>query len=168
MAYTIKIHTDKEMLPWNVREKLIKALDKDKRFRCDINNAGFIYRGPREGSRKEGYGLILRRVRLTEKKEYCGQHFGVCVVNPFTGPQKKKKTTHLEYNDWIEFHDIVNNVLDKMKLDADVWTDPRECTGRYWIRKGMNRRVNFDAEQIPSNHWAPQYKWDNGSASQFV
>src|ERR1700674_320098 len=47
--------------------------------------------------------IFVKPVRLINKKEYCGQHFGICPTNTFLGSQKKKKSTCLEYDDWIKF-----------------------------------------------------------------
>jgi len=168
MAYTIKIHTDNETLVNKVQFSIEKALNKDNRFLATIEPAGFIYKGPRVGSRKTGYGLTLRRVRLRVKKNYCGNHPGVCVVNPYLGPQKKPIASYLEWDDWVAFHSVINDCLDKMKIDADIWSTPHDVKGKMWIRKGTQRRVKYEWEEKQTNHWQPLRIWNQGTPDQFV
>lgn len=167
MAYTIKIHTSDEVFVGKVKLLLEKTLEKDGRFRCRVENSGFIYKGPREGSRKEGYGFTLRNVRLTKKKEYCGNHPGVCVVNPYLGSKKKPVASYLEWDDWVAFHSIVNDVLDKIKVDADVWSNPQDVKGKMWMRKGLARRTKYEWEERNTNHWQPLRIWNQGTVDQF-
>jgi len=86
-------------------------------------------------------------VRLKKKKDYCGQHPNACIANPFV--QKKHRCgSWLEGADWVGFNDGLNDVLDKYAVAADVWSFNRECKegGRYFLRKGLERRMDYDSE----------------------
>jgi hypothetical protein len=51
----------------------------------------------------------------------------------------------LEGTDWVAFNDLLNDVLDRLGLDADAWSYNREAHGgRYYIRRGRRRRVRYD------------------------
>lgn len=167
MAYTIKVHGN-ESDCLKIQSALREAIKEDGRFRLQIEYIGWLNRGKRDGSRKPGYAFRLNRVRLVEAKPYCGQHAPPCVINPFTGPRKLMKATYLEWDDWVELHHLVNDVLDQGNVDADVWTMPLEVRGTMWIRKGMARRIRYDYENIwRQDHWAPIQKWNLGTADQF-
>lgn len=168
MAYTVKVHGNEEDC-FKVSKALRERIEKDGRFRARVVNAGYMTPGSHKGSRKSGVGFTLRNIRLTEAKPYCGQHAPPCVVNPYIGPQKKPRATYLEWEDWIEFNNLVNKVLDELHCDADVWSNPMEVQGRMWIRKGLRARIKYDYENVwRDDHWAPLQTWDLGSESQFA
>lgn len=112
--------------------------------------------------------LTLKPVRLRKAKPYCGQHADICQINPFTGKlPKKPMAKFLEFNDWISFHKLVNGVLNRLKAHANVFSDPMECKGRFWIRKDLKPRVKFDSETDYDSYGRAFHKWDLGSDSQF-
>jgi hypothetical protein len=168
MAYTIKVH-DSELACERARVALYRRIESDGRFTADLVSIGGLYRGARKGSRKEGHAFVLRTVRLTEAKPYCGQHPGECLVNPLIGPTKKMKAKYLEWDDWVQLHALVNDVLDELDIDADVWSEPNDVKGKMWIRKGMRRRVRYDYEDDYSGgRMLPLRVWNTGTDDQFV
>lgn len=168
MPYSIKLNGGTKEAAEFVRGVLSERLNKDGRFRAELGEIEGMRLGPKEGSRKPGFGFTVTRVRLTVKKEYCGQHPGVCLVNPLFGQRKKMKATYLEWNDWVEFNGLVNDVLDELRLDADVWSRPMETTGRMWMRKGKARRLRYDhTEQYQPGRFLPLRIWNHGSKDQF-
>lgn len=55
--------------------------------------------------------IAFRKIRLTYKKDFCGNHPCPCPVRP--GPHRKHpKNNKLEGADWVGFNDYVNDVLD--------------------------------------------------------
>jgi hypothetical protein len=99
----------------------------------------------------------ITKIRLRNRKSYCGQHAGPCIVNPFFGVKKHPISVKLEGSDWIGWNDGINDILDKIAVDAKVWTANREAAkpgrkgvlvgvSRYYIRKGRCRRIFYDAQ----------------------
>lgn len=106
--------------------------------------------------------ILISSVRLREAKSYCGQHPGPCAVG---GP--KKKSRYLEWNDWVAFNNMVNDVLDQLNVKAEVWSTPAEDIDkgrRFWVRRGLKRRVRWDWTQGDS---PIQRTWNHGSPDQF-
>lgn len=104
--------------------------------------------------------IRVQQVRLLEAKPYCGQHPGPCLLG---GP--KRKSRFLEWDDWVEFHSVVNGVLDSLKVRADVWSNPQDVRGKMWIRKGSRARVRFDYEESPTAFGVRI--WNQGTDDQF-
>jgi len=162
MPYTIKVHNMKAS---KVRAAFASALKKDRRFTAELSQPFPEGRGARDGSRKEGESFTVTRVRLTVGKPYCGQHPGPCI--PTQVPIKKKKLKYLEWNDWVEFNNLVNAVLDELHCDADVWSFPFETSGRMWIRKGTSARIAYDYDE-GMGRWGPVRVWNQGTPDQFA
>ncbi len=114
----------------------------------------------------DGQTILLKRVRLVTAKEYCGNHPGECVVT--FPPRKKPKARFLEWQDWVDFHGIVNDLLDSMNVSADVWSRPQDARGKFWIRKGNSRRIHFDWTEEPTRWGTPLRVWNCGTPDQFV
>lgn len=118
---------------------------------------------------ESGRRIIVKPVRLINAKEYCGQHPGECIETPF-GPRPKRKRHHLlEWDDWVAFHDVVNDTLDRLRVSADVWANPLEKMDRgskMWIRRGLSRRVKWDWEDDWSTGRRVQ-TWNHGTPGQF-
>lgn len=155
--YTIQV------LRWGVGKRdqvkaaLLAAVAKDGRFRILGTSEGEVQALPT---------LYLHRVRLADKKPYCGNHPGPCEINPFRPQEKKKNTVYLEWDDWVAFHGLVNKVLNKLRCHADVWTLPQDARGRFWIRKDLSPRVKFDyTEEYVGGR--PLRIWNTGDSSQF-
>lgn len=102
------------------------------------------------------YVVRVDNVRLRRRKDYCGQHPNECVVNPFF-PKPHRSGRWLEGADFVGFNDGLNDLLDQLGVDADVWSFNREAgkltpaglvTGghRYFIRKGRCRRLDYDSD----------------------
>jgi len=140
--YTIQIHKGGHAKQARIFNYLNERIEKDGRFsaklRCETDRKGFPV-------------IYIKTVRLTKAKPYCGQHPGECVV-PFGGSQKKPMSKLLEWDDWVKFHTLVNKALNRLKTDADVWTNPRDIRGKMWIRKGLCARVK----------WSWEARWDYG------
>lgn len=172
MAYTIELEDKKSA------DRFIKALEsktkKDGRFKVgrveapEAETLGVRARGKRAPRCR----VVLRYIRLVKSKPYCGQHPGECVVGPL-GPRPKPVLKCLEWDDWIAFNDLVNDVLDALGAPTQVWSVPREpplrgqSKRKFWIRKDNKRRTQWD--------WEPEWdrgreirRWDMGSESQFA
>ena len=114
--------------------------------------------------------IVMKPIRLKEKKLYCGQHPGECQA---TG-RKQRASRCLEWDDWVEFHGLVNDVLDKLKVSADVWSKPPEKLSqgtKMWIRKGLRRRVHYSWESDwQSNDFGGREVrvWNHGTDDQFA
>lgn len=159
MSYTIKVHT------LNTANRVASELDKVSKLNGfvinDLVSKGWTYsKGSKAGSRKEGHILELRRIRLAKPKPYCGQHPGPCAV---VFGKKKPVSTYLEWDDWVRFHKMVNDILDLLQADCDVWSTPHDCKGPMWIRKGAERRVRYDWEQRGNFR-----VWNQGTPDQFI
>jgi len=165
MAYTIKLNDcDDVFLACKVRTKILRAINKDGRF-CvgGFSELENLNAGPREGSRKLGVALKFRNIRLTERKPYCGNHPGPCVL----GGKKKPNSFRMEWDDWVAFHKLVNDSLNRCWPDTDVWTLPQDVSGRFWIRKGKFPRICFDYDEQPTTSVFPLRVWNKGTADQF-
>lgn len=88
--------------------------------------------------------IEIGKVRLRVAKDYCGNHPLPCPVRPWQPHQAHKKLTYLEGADWVAFNDMLNDVLDKLKVSADV------ASSHVIIRKGYARCVEYDAQIRPN------------------
>ena len=122
MAYTISVRSEPEAL--QVVATLYSYLD---RSRFTVGRIETVKR-PRKG-----VDVRLYSIRLKTAKDYCGSHPGPC---RFTG-RKHKSFRFLEGLDWCSFNDMVNDMLDRLDMEAGV----RSST--CWIRKGGKRRINY-------------------------
>lgn len=84
-------------------------------------------------NKRIGAGIKIETVRLRERKAYCGAHPASCEI---TG-ERHARHTYLEGADWVEFDDLVNNVLDRLDVSAHVFTAICE------IRRGRMRRITY-------------------------
>lgn len=89
-------------------------------------------------------GFDLKKVRLTSKKQYCGNHPNECVLTHDT----HRNTRFLEGADWVEFNDTLNNILDKLNASADIYSKPLEIKDKLFVRKGFERRINYDSKMV--------------------
>jgi hypothetical protein len=138
------------------RDRLAKAVELDGRFSVELRVS------------IDENTIFVQQVRLTQAKEYCGQHPGECVVIPGF-QRKKKRMRYLEWDDWIQFNNLVNDVLDKGRVKAEVWSTPMENLDKgkkFWIRKGLLRRVKYDYREVPTGG-VPIRIWNTGSPDQF-
>lgn len=161
-----------------VLEALRTAILKDGRFKVHsfVAQPYHTTRAERAMLGEKAYvlpGIFLRgpsgfggAVRLTKTKPFCGNHPGPCEINPFRGPQKKKNSSTLEWDDWVAFHTLVNRVLNRAKASANVWTKPQDAKGKFWIRKGMMPRVRYDYTE-EYGRYAPLRIWNVGTPDQF-
>jgi hypothetical protein len=158
MPYTIAL---REVDATSVVQALDKALD-GSRFTAKLENTG-----PTRGYRGR---IVVKPVRLRESKLYCGQHPGSCIAEP------KRKSRCLEWDDWVEFHSLVNDVLDAKQIVADVWTNPPESLThgkRMWVRQGLARRATYDWHDDPNDRTGGIFRnvnriWNHGTPDQFA
>lgn len=118
--------------------------------------------------------VYLHTIRRAKRGDYCGQHPGPCAA---VVPRKITRGFWLEWDDWITFHSLVNDILDEMAPAACAWSVPNEGIPMYpgqgkkfWIRKDGKRRQRYDWDEDPTYHsffGAVRRRWDMGSASQF-
>lgn len=114
-----------------VRDALLLAI-RESRFTADIELTGY------------GNKLNISKVRLMSSKQYCGNHPSAC-ENP---NQRHRKGTYLEGADWVEFNDLLNDVLDKLKVSANVASTI--CV----VRKDVRRRIRYNnGERFPNGTW---------------
>lgn len=101
---------------------------------CAISTSRFTAKVDIRWSRSEKgrSEIVIEEVRLREKKGYCGNHPGACVV-----PRKHKKMNYLEGVDWVEWNDMLNDIMDEHHADADA------ASSHVIIRKGKKRCVSY-------------------------
>ena len=165
MAYTIRFTTpsDSPLEAELFRKVLVNALF-DSPFVCEVTQPSSTFRGLPARSPRPRWELYVKKVRLKTKKPYCGQHPGPCVVDG----RRKPKASYLEWDDWIEFHGIVNTLLTEAGFAADVWSSPFDVKGLFWIRKDNKPRVKFDwEERTPPGRIHPVRIWNPGTPDQF-
>jgi hypothetical protein len=125
-----------------------------KTTREDRKTLGKVYTLP---------AILIQGIRLTYKKPYCGQHAAQeCPVGT-----RKPNMSLCEWNDWINFHNLINATLDHLQVAANVWTLPLEVKGKFWIRKGMKARVRFDADISYNSMGRRVEHWNLGDDTQF-
>jgi hypothetical protein len=78
--------------------------------------------------------IRLETVRLFAAKYYCGNHPGPCRPG---GPRHRRRV-YLEGADWVAFNDLVNDVLDRLDVSADVGSHVA-------VRHGRRRRIAYHA-----------------------
>jgi hypothetical protein len=163
MPYTIALLKASSISAETVRTRLLEALEHSRfSARLEIVDVG---------GKLYGRGIVVKPVRLREAKPYCGQHPGECqVVLGFERP--KRRGRWLEWEDWVDFNNLVNAVLDKMKVKtADVWSVPQEAldTGKkMWIRRhGLGGRRRYDWDPQPSSFGRELRIWNHGTDDQF-
>lgn len=185
MAYTIQILFGGAEKRDKVLAALQERIAKDGRFRCKLEASW--ERLSREDKRIAGYhdalgtlrllaetgmskapdwvdGIRISKVRLTQKKPYCGNHPGPC---PADG-KPKPNSTLLEWEDWVAFHALVNRTLNRFRTRANVFTLPYDVKGRMWIRKNDKARVRWDyEEQARPGFMVPLRIWNQGTPDQF-
>lgn len=118
----------------------VQAAVDSSRFTCQMRQENF--------RNKLHPGIKVTEVRLRNKKFYCGAHAGPCVN--LTGRPKYKRR-FLEGLDWVGFNAMLNDVLDSMSANCEVFSFNREAYvrgGKYFIRRGTRRRVEYAYEPI--------------------
>ena len=91
--------------------------------------------------------ITIHDVRLKEKKHYCGNHPFSCPVTPWKKPHKK--LNYLEGADWVAFNDLINDILDSLRISANV------ASSLVIIRKERKRCVNYTGHALNefNNGW---------------
>lgn len=165
MSYTIKLLDVDRDVALAFLHMLQVTIHTTGRFVVNAVTHDIDHRlGSLQGSRRPGYRIELRRIRLKAAKPYCGQHPGECAADG----RKKLNATYLEWDDWVEFHGVVNNCIGLSGLEADVWSTPQDCKGPMWIRKGARPRVRWEYEEKVDRFGRPIRLWNQGTDDQFV
>jgi hypothetical protein len=120
MKITIKDNTH----PLVVRQALMDALSSS-RFTFDSESIDY-----------RRFKIV--NVRLRSSKAYCGNHPGACQIDG-----KDRRGSYLEGADWVEFNDMLNDVLDRLKVDARVESSV------VLVRRGRERCVEYLYVQHP-------------------
>jgi hypothetical protein len=88
--------------------------------------------------------ISLKKIRLKTSKLYCGNHPNACEI----GGERSRRGLYLEGADWVEFNDCLNNLLDRLRLSANISSSV--CI----IRKYTKRRTVYDSFRVYRN-----YQW---------
>lgn len=153
--YTIRMHAAGVSMRLKVKNALERKINLSTKSRF---TAEFELQG-------NGYDIHVKPIRLRAAKPYCGQHPGECLVG---GPRRKGRW--LEWEDWVEFNGLVNDVLDQLQVSADVWSVPPEKMdqgSKMWIRRGTKRRVRYDWDERETGGFRPIRVWNHGTDDQF-
>lgn len=155
MAYTIKFLNRAENKAGIVHNYLLARMAKEGKFRATLTS-GFDNKGHQI--------IVVKPVRLINNKPYCGNHPGECPVSS----KPKPRMSFLEWEDWVQFHGLVNRVLNRFRVNADVWSTPMDVRGKMWIRKGRQARLRYDwTEASDSSGFIARY-WNQGTPDQFI
>jgi len=103
---------------------------------------------------KTALGIKIERVRLKTSKEFCGNHPNACVLGG-----KDRKGQYLEGADWVEWNELVNDVLDSFNSTATAWSRPVELKDKLFIRKDGERRVHYDSNPVFGGLGLRGYVW---------
>jgi hypothetical protein len=160
----------KEDAAYRLAHALQARIQKDGRFRVNHLEVGSV-KTSREDRRTLGKvwtmpAILMKGIRLTKKSSYCGAHAFPCPVGA-----PKKNATFLDWQNWIEFHQVVNSLLNQRHCSANIYTNPPETLdqgNRMWIRRGMQARVRWDVEGHMNNYGRMEEVWDHGTPSQFT
>lgn len=173
--YTIQFlddTTDSTFAQRRFQQTLQETILQDGRFRVGAQHWGTstLTRKERAQAGVEVWKvmtLYLQRIRLTTPKPYCGNHPGPCVVGFL--PRKKPTASYLEWDDWVAFHTLVNQVCDNLQVSANIWTLPPDAKGKMWIRKGTQARQRWDYQDDWSRGGLqPLRVWNTGTPDQFT
>ena len=161
MAYTILISS---AAPIDLLVgQLTTRIKQDNRFRFQVGRLGTSFFGLGKNAEGPRQFFTLKNIRLLRKKEYCGNHFGPCLVLD----RKKPTSSYLECSDWIEFNNLINEFLDSISYDSEVYSEPRDVKGKFWIRKANKPRTRYDFEyKYSSGRAVPEP--NKGTADQFI
>lgn len=169
--YTIQLLEGETFTQQSLRHELQRTIKEQGKFQVGDSrwDSSFLTSKEREEVGVEAWQVptfYMSRIRLTTPKPYCGNHPGPCQVNPFI-QRKKPRATWLEWDDWVVFHTMVNNVCDSLQVYANVWTLPQDARGKFWIRKGYRPRQRYDYEEAYVRGDLTRV-WNTGTIDQFV
>lgn len=101
--------------------------------------------------------LKIKNIRLRESRKYCGNHPNEC---EFPGaPLRKAK--YLEGADWVDFNDMINDILDALAVDANVATSV--CK----VRKNKMRRTYYGSH-MRGHFWQWNMDEDDDCYENFI
>ena len=83
--------------------------------------------------------ITIHDIRLIQSKDYCGNHPLPCPVRPWQPHKDHIHSRCLEGADWVAFNDMLNDVLDKLQVSANV------ASSLVIIRKGVMRCVQYNS-----------------------
>lgn len=96
------------------------------------------------------HGFEIGTVRLRQSKDYCGNHPLPCPVRPYQAHKPHIHSKCLEGADWVAFNDMLNDVLDKLRVSANV------ASSHVIIRKGEKRCTVYMSQPLGNgidNEW---------------
>lgn len=102
-------------------------------------------------------------VRLRQGKAHCGNHPNAC-ENGGTREEEQphRKSKYLEGADWVEFHDLVNDLLDRLHLSA------RFESSQMIMRIDCERRTYYGSIRPPFGQgWIWDKKGDSDDFQNF-
>ena len=165
--YTIQFLSGGTAKRDKVYSYLQTRLAKDGRFSCTMELGE--EKVTREDRRADGnlYSapcIRVRKVRLTQKKPYCGNHPGECPISS----KPKPVSSMLEWDDWVAFNNLVNKALNRFRANANVWSLPHDVKGRMWIRKGTRARLCYSWKEQIDSYGRMIRIWNQGTEDQFA
>jgi hypothetical protein len=111
---------DKNVDPGNLALVIQNHINLNSRFTCDVILPGKTI-------------IKLKNIRLRESRKYCGNHPNACEI----GGAPSRSAKYLEGADWVEFNDMINDILDALEVTANV------ATAVCKVRKLNRRRVHY-------------------------
>jgi hypothetical protein len=152
-----------------ISERLRQHVNVDGRFRINHLDQECIISGKGE-QRRHRWRILAKSVRLTKAKPYCGNHLGPCAI-----PNRPKPTSScLEWDDWVQFNNLVNDFLDTQQQPSDAWSNPGEPTDNgkkeFYIRRNNQRRIYWDwteGEYVIRKQKMWVRIWNHGTPDQF-
>jgi hypothetical protein len=121
MAYSIALPPDDPRKAQRVYSAIQRVIDSS-RFCCDMSMK----------TARRSISIEFRNVRLSTSKPYCGNHAGPCLRGG-----RDRKGNWLEGRDWVSFNDMLNDVLDALRISANVASSV--CV----VRIGRKRCVRY-------------------------
>ena len=110
------------------------------RFTCKIKSTGFRF-------------INISLVRLKTAKPYCGNHAKACEQEQQGDCSAHAKRKFLEGADWVEFNDMVNDVLDAVGCNALAASSLVE------IRQAKKRRTVYEATFSRGIRGMANFEW---------
>jgi hypothetical protein len=109
--------------------------------------------------------ILLPAIRLKVPKPYHGYTPGAEERYNERHRGKPRNRRIPEHDDWVEFNNLVNDVLDHFEASANVFSKP---WGNHllWIRKGARRRERYDPVETETT-WGSAVSVNPGTDDQF-
>lgn len=125
------------------RHLVEEYLPKSRFYVLDLEDGIF------KGASSKLRSVRIVGVRLRRKKFYCGQHAGPCRA---VFAKRHPLASYLEGADFVGFNDMLNDLCDKHRIEANIWST-RESLGRLYLRRGRSRCNFYECDYITGQHW---------------